>query len=109
MPKETTLTDTIQRAARALGCIAIKKHGSLYGRGGEADLSILVPVSYQRYPVSLFVEVKRWGNAPTERQRKRLRDLAALGSPTLVAWSVEQVVQVIGELREGSYDHSRTV
>jgi hypothetical protein len=99
MPSESTLVDKIRRAVEKLGCSFEKHHGSIYGKTGDQDILILVPVSYQHYPVPLFVEAKRPGKVPTPLQEKRMQDRRKVGAVAIPAWSADDVSEAIAEIR----------
>jgi hypothetical protein len=90
VPLEASITASILRRARALGCYAVKYHGGAYSQVGFPDVIILVP--HTPYAIMLAVEVKQPLKRPTPLQAKVLRDLAAAGAVTMVAHSAEEVV-----------------
>ena len=104
--RESTLVTHIRRAVERLGCSFEKRHGSVYGHGGDQDIFILVPMPHA-FPVPVFVEVKVPGKPLTPRQEKRVRDRQKWGAVAISAWSVSDVTDVIEAIREHRYEHQR--
>lgn len=108
MPLERTIIRNIRAAVGALGCYCIKTHGAVYGEAGMPDLLILVRREHL-YPTPIFVEVKVPSKWPTPLQEKRLRDLRSYGALAFVAWSVEDVVEVVKAVQQNRHVHRREV
>ncbi len=66
---------------------AEKNHGSIYSTAGRPDID----VSYHGWHGVIEVKVKP--NKPTALQVKQLRDWEEAGSKTLVAYSLEDVIE----------------
>ena len=92
------------------GCVVEKRHGSPYGKGGQPDVSGCVPVKAFRkagaggytQPVGqrFEIEVKMPGNKPTILQEQRLAEWRESGAVCIVAYSVEDVKQMMGGILE---------
>ena len=100
MALESSIVKAIVKAVKALGCNAEKTHGGAYGKAGRADLYITVPVTYQSWPVSLYVEVKQPGKESTPLQKAWARNMRSFGCTVVEAHSVEEVVKVIRIVRD---------
>jgi len=105
---EAGITRAILRLVTAAGCYGQKRHGSLYGKAGDQDIEVLVPVVYQQYPVPLYVEVKRPGGQMTPLQVRRAAEKRRYGAVVITAYSAVDVLDVIREIRERRYDAPRT-
>lgn len=115
IPRESTIVDRILKYLNGLpGCIARKRHGSAYGLKGEPDIYVIISVMRWResvpgqftgkftsemVPLHAEIEVKRPGKEPTLLQQKRLDQYRALGVPTLVATSLDEVKAFIEEIQ----------
>ena len=102
---EAHLTAKILAYLRKQGCFAVKWHGSMYGTGGMPDIYALLPTLPHAIP--LHIEVKLPGNTPTPRQEKMLRDLKHAGAVAVWVSSLEEVQQVLRDVRIRLYDHER--
>lgn len=100
--RESTLVANIMKAVRKAGCYVQKQHGSGYGRAGEPDLLILVPVGYQKYSVPLFCEVKVPGKKPTALQEYRMTQLEIAYAVVMWASSVSEVMDAIDDIQKGT-------
>lgn len=70
------------------GVIARKRHGSAYG---TTDVDIYGCVNGRHFEI----EVKVGDNKPTKLQEKRLEQWAAVGAITGVAWSLDEVKELM--------------
>ena len=75
-----------------------KRHGGPYGKIGTQDLDVLVKVPYQQYAVPLRLELKTGKNKPTKIQEKRQRELREAGAAVGVAWTLDEVKDIVREL-----------
>ena len=88
-PLEKTITKTIIRYLNGLpACYARKIHGSRYTAGFPDIICV-------REGVCLWIEVKRPGNKPTELQLLELERWREAGALTIVAYSVEDVKDIM--------------
>jgi len=99
--RESSLIKNIERAVLKLGCSFEKRHGSVFGKTGDQDILILVPVEWQTYSIPLFVEAKAPGKVLRPLQEKRARDRKRYKAVAIAAWNVEDVTRVIEALRKG--------
>lgn len=77
--KESVIVRAILEKLRAIpGCVVFKHHGSVYSKGGHADV-------YGVYKgKAFFIEVKRPGERPTTLQLEFLRTVKEAGA--IVGW-----------------------
>ncbi len=99
MALEASIVKSIMKNVKNIGCNVEKTHGGAYGKAGKADLYITVPVSYQSWPVSLYVEVKMPGKESTSLQKAWARNMRSFGAMVIEAHSAEEVIRIIGVLR----------
>lgn len=92
-PLESTIVNSILRWLRKQpGVKAEKTHGGMYGRAGKPDISGCV--NGRRFEI----EVKRPGNKPTKLQLKELREWEEAGAITGVAYSLEDVKELLKDV-----------
>ena len=77
---------------------ALKAHGGMYGTGGQPDITC---VCCGR---AVMLEVKRPGEEPTERQKKRMRDWHTAGALVAVVFSVDDVKALLGKAPAGTHE-----
>ena len=73
-------------------CKAIKRHGGMFGRKGEPDIS----VCYRGHRIEL--EVKQPGENPEPIQKKRLREWRSAGATVGVVRSLDDAKTIIAEV-----------
>lgn len=99
---ETEIQASIMAAARAMGYKAYRLNaGGRRGRirllePGTPDVLVLM-----RGGRTLFVEIKRAGEDPTDVQKERHRELRELGHAVTVARAVEDFIEAEKEVRNG--------
>lgn len=92
-PLESTIVNSILRwLKKQPGVKAEKTHGGMYGRAGKPDISGCV--NGRRFEI----EVKRPGNKPTKLQLKELREWEEAGAITGVAYSLEDVKELLKDV-----------
>lgn len=92
-PLESTIVASIMRwLKKQPGVKAEKTHGGMYGRAGKPDISGCV--NGRRFEI----EVKRPGNKPTKLQLKELREWSEAGAITGVAYSLEDVKELLKDV-----------
>jgi len=77
-----------------VGCYAKKKHGSKFNPGWPDIIGCYAGRAF-------FIEVKRGKEEPTDLQWQELKNWGAAGARTLVAYSVDDVVQFMAGYHEG--------
>ncbi len=90
---ETKTQSSIQKALRNRGAYVLKIHGS------EMQTAALDLVVCYR-GVFCAIEVKQPGEPATPRQAKIIRDVAAAGGRSSVAYSVEDALRVLDAIDE---------
>ena len=103
MPSESAIQRDIIACAEAMGAkvyrmnagrVRVRNGWMRLCEDGTPDLLTVWP-----HGVSLWVEVKRPGEEPTDAQRSRHRELRALGHAVAVCESTEQFVEAMDEVR----------
>lgn len=74
------------------GVKAEKTHGGMYGKAGKPDITGCI--RGRRFEI----EVKRPGNKPTPLQMKELRDWKAAGAIVGVAYSLDDVKELLKDV-----------
>ena len=88
--KESTLVNKILKYLNGLpNCKAIKRHGGMFGRAGEPDITGCHKGKH------FEIEVKVGNNKLTEIQLQRLREWADTGAKTFVAYKLYDVTEKI--------------
>jgi len=88
-PLEKTITNNIIRYLNSLpACYARKVHSSRYASGFPDVICV-------REGIAIFIEVKRPGNRPTPLQLSELERWREAGAITLVAYSVDDVKDIM--------------
>lgn len=102
--KETDIQRDIMKAARAMGHKAYRMNsGGARARNGYVHLSeegtpdLLIVMGHG---LSLWVEVKRPGEKPTDIQQQRHRELRGMGHSVAVARSVQDFIEAIDEVEK---------
>ena len=90
----TVLESTITKKTLSIlnsiqGCLAKKRHASNFG---ESDVDIYGCYNGQAF----FIEMKRPGEEPSERQKKFIRDWLAVGAISGVATSPDEALALLG-------------
>ena len=89
---ESTVTKKTLDALNAIpGVLAKKRHASNFG---QSDLDIYGCDNGRAF----FIEMKRPGEEPSERQKKFMRDWLAAGAVTGVATSPEEALALLGRV-----------
>lgn len=89
-PLETSITKKTLEALNAIpGVLAKKRHASNFG---QSDLDIYGCDNGRAF----FIEMKRPGEEPTERQWKFIRDWLAVGAVAGYATSPEEALALLG-------------
>ena len=90
MPLESSITKSIQNAARELGWYPVKYHGNQFTISGMPDLICF------RGSHAAFLEVKQPNKHPTKLQVHRMKEITAkAGSPCYVVRSKEDAIKAL--------------
>ncbi len=98
---ESTITKKTLDALNAIpGVLAKKRHASNFG---QSDLDIYGCDNGRAF----FIEMKRPGEKPSERQQKFMRDWLAVGAITGVATSPEEALGLLGYTLPDKKSHKK--
>lgn len=91
-PLERTIVAGAMKAARGLGWLAYKMHGSQFGVAGLPDVLCI------KAGTAVWLEAKRPGQRPTKIQDARMRELAEAGCKTAVICSAGEAKSFLEKL-----------
>lgn len=97
---EGKLSTRIMARWKTMGCWNYKVHGSEFQPSGIPDISGV----YESY--SVWCESKMPGNKPSMIQWKRIRDIRAAGGLVVIAYSVEEAVQMLKHIATSDCTHA---
>ncbi len=100
---EKSIVIAITRKMKKLGVDCEKSHGGLFGSAGKADLYLLVPVDYQRFPVPVYFEIKVPGKHSTPLQEAWAHRKRKYGAPVFEVHSAEEAEKIIEKIRENNH------